>query len=210
MSEILDVHVEWAVVDRLRRMLEAPPHPEFNVTHTYALFTAILCWTTQRIRTKEKSVVDQLASAVLKRLQLMKVEDPPWSIMTDRTPPAQLHGVGLFPKFRGLSADRFIVALRNATAHGDARSIKPFHSVSTVADRRSLTGFTFDCSETKKKNGKSVVIWSGSITLLERDLRRIGIGLAEFFCHSLQMAQKESDAHAFVHDATEGVTEKAA
>jgi hypothetical protein len=57
MTEITKDHVEWAVVDRLRRMLvEEPPHPKFNVTQTYALFTTILCWMMERIRIRPHEI----------------------------------------------------------------------------------------------------------------------------------------------------------
>jgi len=50
MVEIRDENYEWAAIDRLGKMLKSP-HSEFKTTHTYSVFTAILCWTTQRIRT---------------------------------------------------------------------------------------------------------------------------------------------------------------
>jgi hypothetical protein len=54
MAEITKVHVEWAVVGRLRLLLEETPHKKFNVTQSYALFTSILCWVLQHIRTPDK------------------------------------------------------------------------------------------------------------------------------------------------------------
>lgn len=54
MVEIRTEHVEWAVVDRLGQMLdEVPPPSEFNVTHSFALFSSILCWTLQHLRIGE-------------------------------------------------------------------------------------------------------------------------------------------------------------
>jgi hypothetical protein len=48
MGGIADEHVEWAVVNRLKAMLDAPPKTRFNVTQSFALFSAVLLWTKQR------------------------------------------------------------------------------------------------------------------------------------------------------------------
>jgi hypothetical protein len=48
MGGIADKHVEWAIVNRLKAMLDAPPKTKFNVTQSFALFSAILLWTKQR------------------------------------------------------------------------------------------------------------------------------------------------------------------
>src|SRR5690349_2964456 len=48
MGGISDVHVEWAVVDRLKAMLDDPPKTKFNVTQSFALFSSILLWTKNR------------------------------------------------------------------------------------------------------------------------------------------------------------------
>lgn len=45
---ISDEHVEWAVVDRLKAMLDEPPKAKFNVTQSFALFNSILLWTKNR------------------------------------------------------------------------------------------------------------------------------------------------------------------
>jgi len=55
-TEITGDHVEWALVDRLRQMLEELPLEKFNVTQTYALFTAVMCWVVGRIRVTEKEI----------------------------------------------------------------------------------------------------------------------------------------------------------
>jgi hypothetical protein len=45
MGGIADEHVEWAVVNRLKAMLDVPPPTKFNVTQAFALFSAMLLWT---------------------------------------------------------------------------------------------------------------------------------------------------------------------
>lgn len=42
MGGISDEHIEWAVVNRLKAMLDEPPQTPFNVTQTFALFSSIL------------------------------------------------------------------------------------------------------------------------------------------------------------------------
>jgi hypothetical protein len=46
--EISDRHVEWAVVNRLKAMLETPSQTAFNVTQSFAMFTTIVLWTKNR------------------------------------------------------------------------------------------------------------------------------------------------------------------
>ena len=48
MGGIADEHVEWAVVNRFKAMLDVPPKTKFNVTQSFALFSAIVLWTKQR------------------------------------------------------------------------------------------------------------------------------------------------------------------
>lgn len=48
MGGIADEHVEWAIVNRLKAMLDEPPQTPFNVTQTFALFSSVLLWTKNR------------------------------------------------------------------------------------------------------------------------------------------------------------------
>ena len=209
--QITDDHVEWAVVNRLQKMLEAPPHPEFNVTHTFSLFVSIVCWVVQRIRTSSLSETDQLAASVLKSLKGQKVEDSPWSISTV---PNSTVGFGkakelnpTYPDFANMTVDRFVICLRNVEAHGDANKIRPCHWQCVGQASRELVGFTFECDEKDRNKG---VIWSGTITLLEADLRRIGVALAEAYCKSLRHSEKHRRDNSFGSDANNCVIEKAA
>jgi hypothetical protein len=194
LTAITDDHVEWAVVDRLRRMLQSPPHPEFSVTNSYALFTSILCWTVQRIRAGDSAEGDKL----LGKLEGRKVEEPPWSIST--TSPevvpisdAGASKVGPFPDFAGRNVYQFIIDLRNAVAHGDARRVKPFHEVGR--DGEQLAGFIFICGKTETP--------VRTITLLESDMRRIGIALADVFCKALRRSDEHRRDGNFERDAAQ-------
>lgn len=63
-------------------MLEEP-HENFNVTQTYALFTAILCWVMQRIRnpTRTRSRADdRIAYDIFKKMGGVPVVTDPWRV----------------------------------------------------------------------------------------------------------------------------------
>jgi hypothetical protein len=72
MTGVADEHVEWAVVNRLKAMLDAPPPTKFNVTQSFALFSAILLWTKQRVwvggdATDQACVVQRSGSCCARR-----------------------------------------------------------------------------------------------------------------------------------------------
>src|SRR5262249_1844789 len=130
MGGISEDQVEWAVVDRLKTMLDHPPKTEFNVTQTFAHFTAILLWTAQRLRVPDAiDPADHAAHRVWAKLKEQAVTDAPWQLSrkVPRLPGARVLGVerDINTAFDGMPADAFIVWLRNALAHGDGRSIKP-------------------------------------------------------------------------------------
>jgi hypothetical protein len=154
MTEIRKEHIEWAVVDRLSQMLKAPPHSKFNVTHTFALFSSILCWTLQHIRIKKediKSDGDKAAAAFCEELKNEPAAGETWlipleSVAAGATVPAP-------QGFEGHTAFRFLKNLRDAMAHGDARKVEPFHTKSKTD--RALLGFLFKCEELDCKD------WTG-------------------------------------------------
>ena len=81
MTEIRREHVEWAIVERLRRMLEAPRHPDFNVTETFALFSSVLCWVLQHVRIGKdarQTFGDDKASELAEELKRQLVHAEPW------------------------------------------------------------------------------------------------------------------------------------
>jgi hypothetical protein len=49
MGGIADDHVEWAVANRLKAMLDDLPKTPFNITQPFAHFTMILLWTKNRM-----------------------------------------------------------------------------------------------------------------------------------------------------------------
>jgi hypothetical protein len=101
--------------------------------------------------------------------------------------------------FHGFNAARFLMALGNAVAHGDARNIRP------VNRGNILVGHEFRCSE--RERGR--VTWRGRIILERRDMRRIGIALADRFCDAV--AGRDDDNHgAYFRDDARTIAEEAA
>lgn len=185
MTEITKTHAEWAVVDRLRSLLNEPAHPEYNVTQAYGLCVAILAWVMQRIRTPDSQVSspeDHAAIAARKNLEQQDVDALPWGLKT-----RGLSGQGAdHGAFKDFSAFAFLKWLRDATCHGDARQISP----SNVGG--SLVGFEI-CATARGDRERSLI-------LTERDLRRIGNALASVYCDALQSAASNLPNH-FADDA---------
>jgi hypothetical protein len=201
MTEITKDHVEWAVIGRLRLMLEEPPHHPFSVTRTYSLFTSILCWVMQRIRIRPEEAVskdDEIVRHLFKRLEGTLVVADPWRVsMTARI---EYNGETKIPApapegFETHTVERFLINLRDAVAHGDARNVAPFNS------ERLLAGFTFTCKEFKGRGKDKKLVWTGKITLLETDMRRIGIELARLYCDAIRRSEPHRHDGHFGSDA---------
>lgn len=165
MTAITQAHAKWAVIDRLRAMINEPPHKKYNVTQSYGLFVAILTWVIQRVRTPENSTnstEDNAAISMKARLKAEKVEESPWGLKTDGCE-------SLSHDFAGLSAFNFLVWLRNACCHGDARTVFPINR------NEKLIGFQLQMRTDNDNTERSVL-------LMEEDLRRIGSALADLYC----------------------------
>lgn len=184
MTEITKTHAEWAVVDRLRSMLNET-HAEFSVTLSYGLSVAILAWVMQRIRTpahQAQSAEDHAAVSVKTALDQQRVEALPWGLKTGGavTEPA------VHADFKDFTAFNFLKWLRDATCHGDARQIAP------VNDGNRLTGFEVRAAA----HGDH----ERALVLTESDWRRIGSSLAKMYCEALASAVSPMPSH-FTEDA---------
>ena len=204
MGGINEQHVEWAVVSRLATMLNEPQHRVFDVTHTYALFVPILCWTMQRMRQN-----DPKGRVLQDRLRQGKVAEEPWYLPLKKVQ-RPLHDVGperITQAPEDWPIEPFLIALRNSVAHGDVRNVFPFHR--QTGDHHELVGFKFKCkvafpaAEETSVYGKveRSATWQGEITLLSEDMRRIGCALAREFCSAL------SGDQAYFEQEAEAVTE---
>jgi len=99
MGGIPDEQVEWAVVNRLKGMLDAPPKTKFNVTQSFALFGAILLWTKNRAWVPETADgdADHAVRGVRISLGTGSIFETPWLLST--APPRSA-----FPKFESYQA----------------------------------------------------------------------------------------------------------
>lgn len=206
--EIREEHVEFAIVQRFREMLQEQ-HPRYEVSSAYALFTAILCWCTQRLRTdpkKENSPEARAAARVWADFAREPIALAPWGIaIADAVVSSSENLSGrsfASSDFHRHTADRLIKNLRDAVAHGDARKVEPYHTGSRTKPHRTLVGFRFKCEERDRQGN---VTWTGEIVFLAVDLVRIAEEVARRFCTAMEEVSQYSylreDAQAGVKEA---------
>jgi hypothetical protein len=208
--EINDEHVEFAIVQRLSEMLREP-HPRYEVSSIYALSIAILCWSTQRLRTdtkKDNSPEARAAANVWADFAKEPISRDPWRIaIVDNTLFGDETGHSFASAdFHGHTADRLIRNLRDAAAHGDARKVEPYHIGTRGKPDRTLVGFRFKCEEGFRQNRQWIVTWTGEITLRADDMARIAGEVAKRFCSAMEETSRYSCLN---EDATKGVKEAA-
>jgi hypothetical protein len=188
MGSIADEHVEWAMVNRLKAMLDTPPETKFNVTQSFALFSAILLWTKQRAWVRDHDLLgraDCAARQVRIALQAKTIFDSPWLLSKTRPHPAATDSeVAPAPgrintDFEDMKVEQFIRWVRNALAHGDGRTIKPIHIPSRTGSKTYLAGFEVVAAAEKAAERTFV------LSLYHSDMTRIGTTLAHTFCQAL-------------------------
>ena len=191
--EIQPKHIEWVVVYRLRTMLERTSQDEFEVTHAFALFSAICGWVRQRVGAFAS---DSEWPPGLDTLR-MPITSSNWGLPNNVAwgkGSVILHTGGnrVEIELPNCSAWEFVVWVRNAMAHADHRGVQPIHEeVGKHKPHRTLMGFRFEHGECCTE-------------LSVDDMRRLGMKLAEVFCRGF------SEGACFEQDATRGVLEKAA
>lgn len=195
MGGISDAQVEWAVVNRLKAMLDEPPATNFNVTQTFALFSSILLWSKNRAWVAgrrpalgpEADENDDRAHMARKALGGALITGEPWRLSTMDPQIAVLGderdqvpgGARINSDFENMSAEVFFEWLRNAVAHGDARTIQPIHKISRRTGMPLLAGFQFKFAERPGSARKL------ELSLYHDDMRRLGRELAHLFCQAL-------------------------
>ena len=213
MGGIADKHVEWAIINRLKAMLDDPPKTKFNVTQSFALFSTVLLWAKSRAwvagnngeRQNWPDKNDHMAHDAREGLRDAKITDAPW--LLSRAPP-QIELVvrdyelpygdqQINSDFVGMSAEAFIKWLRDALAHGDGRSIRPIHKRSRRGDKTLLAGFEVVFEEHKHSARQF------TLTLFHADMRRIGAILADQFCKSLSGDDRYFEQEAGTADIEE-------
>ncbi len=194
MGGILNEHAEWAVVNRLKAMLDDPPQTKFNVTQTFAIFSSILLWTKNRMWVAEiaPGLADKAARNARGNLKKTKIFDPPWSL--SKAPPRfkspdankafKFAGGPINADFAAMTSEDFFKWLRDALAHGDGRTIKALHKPSQVRNQTWLAGFEIAFEE--RKGSKKTLV----LTLFHDDMKRIGAALADEFCRELSGGHK--------------------
>lgn len=124
--EIQESEIEWAVIERLRDILEASAGKEFEVTEAFAAFSSIICWITQRIRPKGTSLADNAARRFYNTMDKRSFRDAPGA-----------------PKYGAdITVAIAMIELRDALAHADAQNVRPLNSRERGSPPR-LIGFEF-------------------------------------------------------------------
>jgi hypothetical protein len=154
-------------------MLQRPSRT-YSVSHSYAVFTAILCWVVQRVRSPlDGSSIAEASAALWQELTNERVEDEPWSLWTNGTLRLP-RSLGPYPGLEHLAITSFLTALRDAVAHGDGRRIRP------VNRHARLVGHEFLLDIGRGAQKRTV-----AVQLNRTMMRRIGGALAQRFCAAL-------------------------
>ncbi len=190
MGGIRDEHVEWAIVNRLKAILEEPSTTTFNVTESFALFSSILLWSKNRLwfagnkgeRAKWDDPADQRAHDFRVELRQTLIIDEPWCLSCKPPEVMLVDHAGeqaVNADFAEKTAEEFFQWLRDALAHGDGRRIRPIHKLSRRHDTTLLAGFEIKFPEAIRSKKELV------LSLYSADIRRMGIALADRFCRAL-------------------------
>lgn len=195
MGGISDKHVEWAIVNRLKAMLDEPPKTTFNVTQSFALFSSVLLWTKNRVwvagnrgeRRDWDNPADHLAHDVREAMRGTLITEPPWSLtqvtpriaLVDNDDGAANRQRPVNGDFQATTAEDFFKWLRDAFAHGDGRTIRPIHKLSPRTGNTLLAGFRIVF---EAERGAAHTL---TLDLFDADMRRMGGVLADLFCTSL-------------------------
>ena len=165
MVGIADEHVEYAVVKRLKAMLDEPPKTMFNVTQSFALFSTILLWIKNRVwvagnegaRQDWPDQKDHNAHNAREKMRATNIVAHPWLLSTtrprftggNRERELPLGNPKVNTDFEEMNAEVFFKWLRDAIAHGDGRTIRPIHNLSNGPGKTLLTGFEIVFEERK-------------------------------------------------------------
>ena len=206
MGGIADETVEWAIVNRLKAMLDAPPKTKFNVTQTFALFSSVLLWSKNRSwvagnhgeRRNWEDPADHQAHDAREALRGKMILDEPWRlsrvaptiILIDRAGDSPPQDQAINSDFENMTAESFFKWLRDALAHGDGRTIRPIHKRSVRTRKTLLAGFRIEFAA---QAGSTRYL---TLSLFHDDMRRMGATLADLFCQALSGGDRYVDKDA--------------
>ena len=144
MGGITDEQVEWAVVNRLKAMLDQPPKTKFNVTLSFALCSVVLLWSKNRIwlvgdkrePTPFEHGPDFNADAVRSGLRATLICEDPWGLSRHVPSFHSPHPVSVIRNlepdhveinsdFENMSAEAFVKWLRDASRIGTDEQSSP-------------------------------------------------------------------------------------
>lgn len=192
MVELRREHYEWAVVNRLKMLLETSSHAPLDVTQTFAFLTSIVLWSknrawvagTKNTLPPDASAADRSAHAVRGELSGLKITSEPWSL--SRNSPRYSSGRSELPISRPINSDfdkmdaaAFFKWFRDSLAHGDGRTMSPINEWSEHERDKILVGFTISFEETK---GSARIV---TLSLYKGDMIHLGTTLADLFCRAL-------------------------
>ena len=147
-------------------------HGEYEVTKTFTLFTGIMCWTIQRIRFKaDGTETTKRIRDLHSELKSEKVDDllKRLALNTKQNPENIL-------KLNKYSSSLYaLIALRDAVAHGDARSVVPLN------DSGRLIGYRLECRSPKGTSPP----WKEEVSLSCFAMSRIAGNLAKRYCDAV-------------------------
>jgi len=212
MGYIPEANVEWAMVNRLKAVLEAPEPTDFNVTRAFSAFCTILLWTKQRAwvggnNPQLLDPADLAANAVRRDLAAGSITDLPWSL--SQIVPARMEsldgrwreGMAVNEAFFARPADAFFRWVRDVIAHGDGRKIRPISKIGRDGKVAYIGGVTLrsraDFLEPTQPQREL------NLDLFKDDMVRLGSELADRFCVS--MSQDPGYIHLDI--ATQSVRE---
>lgn len=192
MVELRHEHYEWAVVNRMKTLLEISTHAPLDVTQTFAFLTGIVLWSKNRAWVSghkdslqsDADVSDRSAHAVRNGLRDSKIVSEPWSLSRssprfsskhDELPIA--HSINF--DFEQMDAAAFFKWFRDSLAHGDGRTTKPINAWSDHSRCKILVGFEISFEAAKGSSQKL------NLSLYKEDMVRLGTALADQFCTAL-------------------------
>ena len=193
MTGISEDQMEYAVVDRCRKLLERR-QVGFEITHPFSHFSSILLWVMQRSRRRVMGKNDYEISLMElwenRSIDDIFEEDQAPNIISIRVERVNKEIARIEEAEKiDMSQEKFFLGLRDCFAHGDYRTVKPWSSKYS-----QLIGYHFICSDI---NGKKYPDFKSSLT--GEHMTILGKRLADDFCilmreHALEKGPKEKAA----------------
>lgn len=175
--DIQDSEIEWAVIARLRDILEASSDREFEVTEAFAAFSSIICWIAQRMRPKGTSLADNAARRFHTAMDKRLLQSAP----------------GAPDYVSGVTVAIAIIDLRNALAHADAQSVRPLNIREHGRPPR-LIGFEF-CGR------------QGAIRLTAGQMVKFGTWIADEFTTAISALPDGRPNLSHLNEVVRGIRE---